>query len=176
MGTGYVLSCRRCGYKQEAWLGAGFCFPVAYQKIMETARSGRLGEELRTFLAEHPEGALNTSTVLLKCGRCGVLKTAPSLSMYLPKRPEAQPAEGNRSAAFSGEGFPCVAPWELKENYTLSARYHYRCHKCGSEMKSYSSKALERLFSKYGMQEPVEELCCPDCEKALYFTDVLKWD
>ena len=54
MGMGFTLHCRKCGYSISGNLGVGFFFPSVYQRTMAAARSGKLGETLKTFLDDHP--------------------------------------------------------------------------------------------------------------------------
>ena len=171
MGTGFQLSCRRCGYTLEAELGIGFRYPVVYRKILESAKAGRLGEGPQRFLEEHPDGVLNCNTVLLVCRECGCLKTGPDLSMHLPKSGEVPSVEERWPAPFRYDDVSCrLTQQTLEEDYLPAGRYQYECHKCGGMMTTVREKTLNRVFEKYGFQDPVPALACPDCEKPLYFT------
>ena len=99
MGRGFGLVCRKCRYEFGIHLGVGFGFPQNYQSIMEAAKAGKLGREVRYFLRENPEGTLDCSQVLLQCTACDSLERGIDLSMYIPKD---QPcvAKGNWSVAF----------------------------------------------------------------------------
>ncbi len=171
MGTEFRLSCRRCGYQLEGELGVGFRFPAAYRKIMESARAGKLGEDLQFFLEEHPDGVLNCNTVLLTCRECGCLKTGPDLSMYLPKNGEVPPVEARWPVPFRYDDVSCrLTQQTLEEEYLPAGQYRYECHRCHETMKTIREETLNRLFEKYGFQDPAPELPCPECWKPLYFT------
>ena len=170
--TGYRFSCRRCGYDVIFGDGVRFGYPVVYRKILDSAKSGRLGEDLRQFLSEHPEGVLDCGTVLLKCERCGILKTGPSLAMYLPKREGVRLPE-DWPAPYDGEP---ADPCSLEEDYTLHARHEYSCHKCGRIMEMIDGKAAKALIRQATPERMVKELVCPECGKELYYGRNIIWD
>ena len=168
MSTRFRLYCRRCTYKRVADLGPVFTFPVVYRKILETAESGKLGEDLQRFVAEHPEGVLNCETVLVTCRKCFRLQTAPDLSMFLPKRPDVRPPAGIRPVSFRYDKIPPAEPIP-REDYALFQRYEYTCRKCKEKMRTIHEQTLRKAFAKYGLRDPVPSLICPECEKPLYF-------
>lgn len=104
MGRGFGLICRKCRYEFGIHLGVGFGFPQNYQNIMEAAKAGKLGREVRYFLRENPEGTLDCSQVLLQCTVCDSLERGIDLSMYIPKD-QPYVTKGNWSVAFSMEEF-----------------------------------------------------------------------
>lgn len=174
MGKGYSLNCRKCGYEFSANLGAGFMFPGVYRQTMEDGREGRLGKEVRQFLEEHPDGALDCGTVILQCAACGELESAPDLSMYVPGEDSPPPSSARWSVAFPYEGVSCVAPWNL-DRYRLVRHYDHRCGRCGGKMKVINEEGFERYLRNDARKEPTD-LRCPDCGEPLYMGDVWMWD
>ena len=163
MSTKYTFACKRCRYSIGMSMCDGYESPWAYRKIAETAKSGKLGEDIRQFLKDHPEGRLDTETVLLQCTECHCLKTAPALSMFLPKEGTVR----------SRRDF--AVPQELRDNYRLYEHSQYKCHKCGAPMKTIREEKLEEMVERAGFQSPVEELPCPECGKTLDYTGKQLW-
>ena len=59
MGTGYTRKCPKCGFEFHSSTGVGFLFPKVYAETVQKAKEGELGEELKSFFAEHKDGAIN---------------------------------------------------------------------------------------------------------------------
>lgn len=175
MGEGYGFSCKNCGYTFQANLGIGFMFPSVYEEVMNKARSGKLGTDVQKFLMEHPDGALNCGTAVLRCTKCRELETDLSYDMYVPKRKQqAEPKDGELSSAFPFEGAKYVMPMDLISDYDLVQRYPHRCAKCNGEMESISKGKQTR----YGYEEVIDKrkLRCPHCRQPLVMSNVLMWD
>lgn len=175
MGEGYCFSCKNCGYTFEANLGIGFMFPSVYEEVMNKARGGKLGPDAQRFLSEHPDGALDCSTVALNCKKCGELGTDLSCDMYIPKQAQQIESEDWKcSPAFPVEGAKYVMPMDLIRDYDLVQRYPHRCAKCNGEMESISKGKLTR----YGYEDVIDKrkLKCPHCRQPLVMSDALMWD
>ena len=175
MGQGYSLGCKRCGYKISANLGVGFAFPRVYEAVMKEAHDGKLGKTVQSFLKEHPEGALDCDQVLLQCDECGALERGMDLSMYILKDAVEPRQKGFWSTAFSGEGYSYVAPWDLKESYSLYARYDHTCKKCKGKMKVIKQKDLELQESR-SPDHITSNIPCPKCKTPLSFEGMIMWD
>ena len=177
MGQGYKVHCRDCGYGISANLGVGFRFPMVYQETMEAARAGQYGEEIRRFLEEHPEGTLNTETVLLQCTGCGHLECGPDLSMYV-RRPDAPVGKKGRwSVEFPYEGAEYVSPTELKKDgaYEFVGRGH-SCRECGKPMKPISASDLDRLLRENCYEPCRAGIPGPESGKPLWIENHIMWD
>ena len=175
MGQGYSLGCKKCGYSISVNLDVGFLSPRVYEAVMEEARSGKLGETVQNFLTEHSDGALDCNQVLLQCSDCGALEPGIDLSMYLPKGKVEPRQKGIWSSAFSGEGYSYVIPGDLKDSYTLYARYDHVCEKCNGKMKIISQKDLE-LQERKAPDHITSSIPCPECKTSLTFEGMIMWD
>ena len=175
MGRGYSLKCRKCGYGFSANLGVGFLFPAVYQKTIKAGREGKLGEEVKQFLEEHPDGALDCGKVVLQCTECGELDSAQDLSMYVPGEDSRAPSSGNWSVSCPHEGVPCVAPWDL-DTYELFGSYDHRCRKCRGKMKIIGEKEFEKLICGADPDHHPTKIPCPECREPLWLDEMLMWD
>ncbi len=174
MGRGFGLKCRKCRYSYGVNMGVGFSFPLVYQETIEAGKKGKLGEEVKAFLEEHPNGALNCDQVLLQCASCDALDQGMDLSMYLPVKGN-DVSQGKWSVAYPFEECSYVAPRDL-EKYRLVCRYHHVCCECGGEMKVINEDNLV-----VGKKEPwngYAESCvkCPICKKPMVINDFVMWD
>ncbi len=175
MGKGYSLKCRKCGYSFSASLGVGFLFVQNHQNILNDAKKGTFGKEIKQFLAEHPDGMLGSETVILQCMKCGNLKTGPDLSMYLPKEKHAPVSSDDGSAELQKESISNVRPWELKHE-KLYGRYDYRCRKCGGRMRQIPEDEMRKIVNRMDESLELPDFPCPKCGKALYFAGGFMWD
>jgi hypothetical protein len=150
-------------------------FPIAYQETMEAGKAGKLGREVRQFLEEHPDGALDCGIVILQCSECGELGSAPDLSMYIPGEDSPPPSSGNWSVACPHEGSSCIAPWDL-EKYTLVGLYNHRCGKCKGRMKIIREKEFEQLIHGVDSDNHPTKIPCPKCKEPLWLEEMLMWD
>ena len=147
MGEGRHYYCKKCGYTFEADLGIGYMYPAVYHDTMESARSGRFGDAIKTFLAAHPDGVIDPQNVAVRCTECGNLELVQDLSMYLPKDP------GKVSTADYVMDF---------RDYTLVQKYQHKCSQCGSSMTVLKGKNLNNLK-------------CPHCGEQLSEKQIM-WD
>lgn len=178
MGMGFTLHCRKCGYSISGNLGVGFFFPSVYQRTMAAARSGKLGETLKTFLDDHPDGALNTENVFLQCTDCGSLEFGQDLSMYIRNSAIPRREQGRWSVAAPYADEDYVSPMELeRENtYELYGRGN-TCKKCGKPMKPISDNDLEEQMNKDPENRGRTEIGCPVCKELLWVDDnIMMWD
>ena len=175
MGRGYSLQCRKCGYELSANLGVGFMFPLAFQEMTEAGKTGKLGEEVRQFLEEHPDGVLDCDTVILQCSECGALECGPDLTMYVPGEDTPPPSSGNWSVGCPHEGSSYVAPWDL-DRYKLFGLYDHRCDKCKGKMKIIKEKEFEKLICGADFDQHPTKIHCPECREPLWLSDLIMWD
>lgn len=153
MGAGYALKCPKCDFTHTYQLGIGYLFPMDYENTVQNAKEGGLGNELKSFFAENPYGAIDAEYVLLCCSECGSYETRKDLTMYLPTK-------RNR------EDIPrCVTRDELKLYYTVYQKYPHRCEKCGGSMS----------IVRKG-REIREKLLCPNCRSVLENDFEMCWD
>lgn len=172
MGQGNCYRCTKCDYEFTAYLGVGFAFPQVYKDMMESARKGELGEKIQQFMHEHPDGALNCESSIIRCTKCGALDCAPNLGMYLPKEGydphSVQHGQWSGAMPFDGESY--VTPWELRENYKLTAKYPHKCDKCGASARVISAKSLSNKISEGSIR-------CPCCGERMDVVEcVIIWD
>ena len=147
MGCGNGYRCGKCGYELTLHTGFGMMYAMVYRETAEQARSGKLGEKLRQFYEQNPDGALDCSTGIYFCSKCKDAVCEPKLDMYLPK----EDADGSKS-----EDGGAVWPMTLKERYRLYARGPHRCEKCGGTMRPNSPETLDRKVKDGRMP-------CPRC-------------
>ena len=83
MGSGCTMKCPQCGYEFGRSEGVGFMFPMVYQELVQKAKNGELGEEIKLFFSEHPDGAINADRTTLVCNECGNLSGDYDLTMYI---------------------------------------------------------------------------------------------
>lgn len=162
MGTGYEYTCPKCSYTFSFNQGVGFLFPKLYEEIVTAAKEGKLGEEIRQFFEEQPNGAIDAEKNLAVCTSCGEYESVLNLSMYIPESNRTEDKENQRwSFAFPFYGAKYVAPSDLKENYRFIKAYPHRCRKCEGKMRIIKSS---------------ETLLCPICEEVLENTGIIMWD
>ena len=147
MGEGSHYYCKKCGYTFDADIGIGFMYPTVYHDTMKAARSGKFGDTIKTFLADHLEGVIDPKNVAVRCTKCGNLELVQDLSVYLPKEP-AKRSDTDYVTDFS--------------EYTLVQKYNHACSKCGGSMKVLLKRSLNNLK-------------CPHCGEKLCENQVL-WD
>jgi len=162
MGTGYEYRCDHCGYTLRTLPGTGMFYPVEYRDLVAQAKKGTYGNVVQIFLAEHPDGALDCSSALYRCSKCGEYETRPKMTMYLPK--EKTDEEVILSIRFMRDGIDYVDPYELKEKYKCAKRYIHKCADCGGRMKMIPESDLAR------------GIICPECKWKIYPSNMIMWD
>ena len=165
MGIGHSFYCEKCDHSYRVSDGVGFLFPMVYEETIRDGRAGKLGEEIKTFLEEHPDGALDAGNGAYRCNNCGNLQSEKVLTMYLPKdglRLDAKD-KGRWSVAYEGEGNEYVAPSELKEGYKFYKIHPHYCEQCGNRMKRLTEKEI-----KAGIR-------CPSCGEMMK-EGIIFWD
>ena len=175
MGRGFGLVCRKCRYEFGIHLGVGFGFPQNYQNIMEAAKAGKLGREVRYFLRENPDGTLDCSQVLLQCTACDSLERGIDLSMFIPKD-QPYVTKGNWSVAFPMEEFSYVAPSDLKSHYRLVKHYDHRCKQCKGRMRVITENHLTFRKPVSGEESALVNVNCPKCHVPMAVGSTLMWD
>ena len=148
MGQGGTYKCNKCGYELNAWTGVGYIYPTVCKETTEQAKKGELGEELKKFFEEHPDGKINCEKVLVRCEDCGEYDVVMNLSMYIPKEGKA----------------PNDAIWDL-DGYKKLASYKHTCTACGGKMKTVKEN-----------EEGFYDLTCPECGEALEMGERILWD
>ena len=150
MGINYDCKCSQCGFEGYFSVGVGMLFPRVYQKTMEQARAGMMGEILQNFLTRFPDGVLNAETVAKVCLNCGTIDSVQDLSMYIPKKDIEKPN-------------PDDAIWNLEAYYELYSAYPHKCDKCGADCDTVSDREAEKMK-------------CPLCHAEMKITPYLFWD
>ena len=140
MGSYYQFQCKKGKFALCANLGFGMMFPRVYESIMNSARQGELGEDVRKFLLEHPDGVLDVANVLAKCVDCGQYEIVHDLTMYLPK-------DVAHKEKFS-------FGWQLREYYELFSKYRHKCRHCGGDVEIFREEDFKRWRNK---------ITCPYC-------------
>lgn len=161
MGNAYTKKCCKCDYIFHASDGVGFLFPKVYDETLEKAKSGELGQELKAFLEEHEDGAIDASMSVFRCNNCGELANYINLTMYIPKNNTTNEENGMWSISFPFKGGDYVMPWDLKLYYTEYAKYPHKCEKCGMDMT---------------VVEDDENILCPKCKNPLEDFELILWD
>ena len=123
MGSGKSFKCSKCDYIFTSMTGVGMLFVTQYQRTVEEIKAGKFGTEWQHFFEEHPDGKVDCGRELLVCKYCGVPKTDTNLSLYLPKEDSKEKLSE----------YPL--PFELKEEYTLYAKFPHKCKNCGGACK-----------------------------------------
>lgn len=156
MGQTRIYKCDTCGYEAEISEGIGGLFPVVYKQTLQDAKDGKLGEEVRQFFAEHPDGAINAEDTFGLCEQCREYVCVTDYSMYVPK-------EGDEHQKFCAEAGYVTAE-DLRKHYRLVRRYPHQCEKCNTLLK------MNGRFRHQG------KLRCPKCGKDMNQTGGLLWD
>ena len=150
MGAGVTYECNKCGYIFSKMTGIGYLFPMVYEECIKDARAGKYGEEIKQFLLQHPDGALNCEKTAYVCEGCGNLVIDYDLTMYLPKK----------DAKFKDNGY--FMPDELAENFDVYKKYQHKCESCGGNMRPLKSREIPK---------------CPKCkEKLVQGKSRIMWD
>lgn len=182
MGDGRKYICKKCGYRLDATWGCGFMFPKVYAETKEKMLSGELGAEAKSFLEEHPDGAVDCEWTLAQCTECGQYETVMDLTMYIPKEGYVKKADPDRkwSTAAPFKGADYVTWRNLRENYTVYKKYPHECSNCKGKMRLlpldiYDANA-KNYFDAQKMNEEVNHLRCPVCGEILSVSSIYNWD
>ena len=152
MGFGKAFKCKACGERFNAMTGIGMLFPTVYKDTVKDIRSGKYGEDWKTFFEEHPDGVVNCENELLICEECGVPKNEMNLSLYLPK----EGVEDLPKLPFGDD---------LHEKFTLYKKYPHTCDKCGGACNIVAASKIKRA-------------ACPKCGGVMEedHESVILWD
>lgn len=168
MGKILYLKCNKDEIHQQSFfVGIGMMFPEVYADIIKKIKKGKYGKEIKKFLEENPQGAINCESEIAYCPECGNLKEVVNLSMYIQKNNNEKTDKSY------------VMSWELKEKYKKVKEYKHICSKCSSEMKIIKVKE-----DKYGILKEDKngnliknmEIKCPKCDGLMEITDGGCWD
>ena len=165
MGHGHYYHCEKCNLDFEGIYGVGMMFPMLYEETIQKGKAGQLGEDIKHFLAENPDGVLDVSYAPYICKKCGTLESELVLTMYLPKNKGHKKDEnqGRWSVAYSGKGMDYDAPWDLKELYKFHKIKPHYCSQCRSRTKRLTEQELNA-----GIR-------CPSCGE-LMMESLVMWD
>lgn len=175
VGKGFGLVCKKCHYSYEVNLGIGYNFPQIYQKTMEAAKKGILGESVQSFLITHPDGALDCNAVLLQCTSCGELDSDMDLSMYIPQDRPVSHINGWSISNQAANTFYAL-PRELKEHYQLMKTYNHNCRKCGNRMRIIKEEELIPKDQKTRKRSMTINVNCPKCHQPMMIGGYMMWD
>ena len=104
-------------------------------------RAGEYGEEWKKLFEEHPDGAVNISSRVYYCSKCGGWHQDQCLDFYLPKKgTESKENAIPWSVAAPTGGLDedtylsvkTVAPWDLSTDYVLYKKFPHKCSSCGN--------------------------------------------
>ncbi len=156
MGKGYSYDCSNCDSEFAVGLGRGLFFPEDYAETLEKIRAGKAGEEWKRLLERTPDVAVDAELYFYTCDHCGSWANERSLSLYIPKDPEyTKNKERLPWSSVDDSSTPCVAAYQLQEEYTLLRAYVHVCPKCG--------KPLRQVTDEKELAARLAELPCPDC-------------
>ena len=162
MGSGMNMRCPKCGYEFASFEGVGYLFPKVYKETVQKAKSGELGDVLKTFFEEHPDGVINAENITLCCDKCGHLDTAKDLTMYVPRDDNTVNIEhGKWTVGIPFEGADYYTEYDLIEHFTEYMKYPHKCEKCGGDMRKLTSH---------------DKLKCPDCKTTMEEQRMILWD
>lgn len=167
MGTGYALHCPECNYWTSFLLGIGFAYPLVYAETQEKGKHGELGEDIKEFFAEHPDGVIDSVPAIFYCENCKRYNAAPSLKMYIPdetKLPRKKP-DGAWSVAMPFHETDYVFPGGFEANFVFFKEHTHTCEICEGRMKFVANEV------------DIEKLRCPRCkDRFLIVEEYLNWD
>ena len=152
MGKVYSLHCKKCNFKFEFNFGIGMLYPVIYEKTIISAKNGELGENIKQFFIENPDGVIDISKVLARCTQCGQYELVQDLSLYLSKDIK--------------EKYPIFG--RLKDNYKLFSKYQHYCKICNGEMKIFKEEDLKKHNKN--------DFICPICNNKMIIKNCGFWD
>ena len=118
MGNGCKYKCSKCGFSFMESTGIGFLFPVVYEETVQKAKSGELGEVIKTFFDKHTNGEINAEKVTLCCDACGHIVQGQDLTMYVPNDECYKEIEHGRwTVGIAFEGAHYVTSSDLEDCY-----------------------------------------------------------
>lgn len=143
MGSGYTCTCKKCGFVFNAHVGVGFNYPSLYQETLKAAKSGRLGKQVKSFITENPDGAIDPKLVIARCEECGKYDSVPDFSMYIPK--EGHPASKSKGNWTVGSSDDIEYVFDFDTDYELKEKYNHKCKGCGGPLRIIGDKVPEHL-------------------------------
>ena len=153
MGEVYKVHCPKCGYETSLELGVGFGYPQVYAEMQEDGKQGKLGNDIKDFFAEHPDGVIDPVPMITQCEECSEYDTAPSLKMYVPHERKGSQRKSNAqwSVAVPFHEIDYVSPGEFENHYKLYMEHRHICKNCGGKLRLISEDNLGKLM-------------CPHCK------------
>ena len=181
MGTGKIFICDKCGHEVHASWGAGFLFPQVYIDTIRQIKEGKHGPLIKSFIEEHPDGAVNAETTLARCDECGHYENVQDLTMYIPQNGYKRVVDPERiwstSAYFKGADY--IARYELEDHYIEYKKYPHKCKCCNGNMSiipltSYSADSTGRDVDE--IDSEIKEIECPVCGEKMIVMSFINWD
>ena len=173
MGYGLNVSCK-CQNK-ELMLGVGLGFPMVYEETMDDIKSGKYGKEMKDLVNSTELVAVDATSEIYFCEKCGDVECLQPLDLYAPKDAEkikkrivgrwsAAEPQHNETIEELGE-LPYWTPRDDVENgdYVLLKEYIHVCPKCGGIMKKITEEELEKKK-------------CPKCKERYEISAGCLWD
>lgn len=161
MGSGYELSCKKCGFTRDIHLGISFRYPVRCADILEEMKNGAFGKEFMADANSIPHAAVHYEETIFLCDHCGNWKTDMKIDLCAPEG-EYRGHKGRFSTAFDyPKDMPYVLKCEMGETYRVVRSKPYRCSKCGHALRTVKKNEKGR---------------CPKCGGALKKSAGILWD
>lgn len=160
---GHIWECDICGYRISGFVGLSYMYPLDYAVVMDGAKKGKYGKELKELLRMYPDAAIDPIEYFFQCQECGEYDCRPLLTAFIPKKGGKKlPSEEKRMWSVS---YPVKAYYvyrdEMEEFYDLYSEYDHRCKKCRGKMNTIHALA----------DDPWKlELICPHCKKPMEYT------
>lgn len=158
MGAGVIFRCHHCKYFFEHYEGIGMRYSEISKEMKEAVMAGEMGEELQSFLKDHPSGCLDYGKSLYACPDCGTLCNEPSLDMYIADESAKDPDPlSDALAELSETKLPMGVPYYS----VLFRKYDHRCPECNQIMNHISMDG---------------SVPCPRCREIMDNTEWFIWD
>ena len=81
MGSFKSYKCEKCGYEYDDYEGTGRGHAEKYNEILESMKSGKLGDKPAEFFKDNPEGIIDISCQSMKCLTCGRYESVERMTM-----------------------------------------------------------------------------------------------
>lgn len=162
MGRIVAGKCNHCGYRGSVYFGTGSLLPMQYEEITQKMKEGLYGDFSQKFFIEHPDGAVDCSTIVLLCRNCKMLYNDKDLTMYVPK--ENYKLEPSETSCFVH-----ATKYDLVKHYIEYAKYNHICPKCASQVNVLSFEDVQDMFENH-------EIKCHKCGKKMDFDGVGRYD
>ena len=161
MGSGYKITCKKCGYEMHAMLGIGMTYPRACASALDSMKEGKFGILFRDAALATPHAAVNTARSLYRCATCGRLSQDMLLELCAPIG-EYKPRDTIFSSACPRvEGYDYVMESDIGKRYKVLVSLRHPCGTCGRDMQPV---------------RPEDKPPCPECKTPLTVITDICWD